>query len=202
MERRLAVSRVEGRGGANMAAECGGECCRHGVYIALPERDRILANAKDVQAAMDETQTTDPTVWFDDEVHEDADFPGGVCVGTEVHNDKCVFLNREGLCVLQQIEPDLDLDEGERLKPFYCRLFPICTCYGRLEFDDLCNGVRPCCTLVRDGRVKTVDAYAYEFKEVLGEEGYGELRQKVEGLSGLEEGGHRRKEEAGRRGSG
>lgn len=165
-----------------MAAECGGRCCRHGVYIGLPERDRILAHAKAVQAAMDETQSTDVDGWFEEEIHEDADFPGGVCVGTEVYNEKCVFLNREGLCVLQLIEPELDLAGDERLKPFYCRLFPISTCYGRVEFDDLCNGERPCCTLVSDGRTRALDAYAYEFKEVLGEQGYEELVRRVEGL--------------------
>lgn len=188
VERRLAISRVEGRAAAHMAAECGGQCCRHGVYIALSERDRILEHAEQVQAAMDATQTTDTDLWFEDELHEDADFPGGVCVGTEVHNDKCVFLNREGLCVLQQVEPEVDLAEDERLKPFYCRLFPISTCEGRLEFDDLCNGVRPCCTIASAGRTRTLDAYAYEFREVLGDEGYEELLRRVEGLQGSQDG--------------
>jgi Fe-S-cluster containining protein len=180
IERRLLTARVEGRGPLNVADECGGHCCRHGVYTSLPERDRILEYADRIQAVMDETQTTDARRWFEDEVHEDEDFPGGMCIGTGLHNDKCVFLNGEGLCVLQLLEPQLGLPPGERLKPFYCRLFPLTTWYGCLEFDDLCDGVRPCCTLASDGPTRAIDAYASEFKEALGEEGYAELRRLAE----------------------
>jgi Fe-S-cluster containining protein len=176
VERRLATARIEGRGPMSVADECSGRCCHHGVYIALPERDRIREYADVVSSAMDDTQPTDPAEWFEDETHEDEDYPGGLCIGTAVHNDKCVFLNRQGLCVLQQVEPSLDLPEGERLKPFYCRLFPLTTWYSRLEFDDMCDGVRPCCTLAADGPTRVVDAWAYEFTEALGKEGYQEFR--------------------------
>lgn len=176
VEERLAVSRVEGRGPLSVEDECKGHCCRHGVYIALPERDKILEYADRVQTVMDETQTTDPGDWFESEILEDHDFPGGYCIGTAVHGNKCVFLNRDGLCVLQVLEPDLNLAPGERLKPFYCRLFPLVTMDDRLEFDDLCDGVRPCCTLAATGRSRAVDAYAAELKEVLGEDGFGELQ--------------------------
>jgi Fe-S-cluster containining protein len=177
VERRLVLARVEGRGPLNVADECGGHCCLHGVYIALPEQDRILAYADRVQAVMDATQTDDTSEWFESEVHRDEDFPGGVCVGTNTYGDKCVFLNSEGLCVLQLLEPELGLPAGERLKPFYCRLFPLTTLDDRLEFDDLCDGVRPCCTLAADGCSRAVDAYAAELTEVLGEDGLGELQR-------------------------
>lgn len=177
VEQRLATARVEGRGPLNVADECGGHCCLHGVYIALPEREKILDYADRVQAVMDATQTADTNEWFESEVHEDEDFPGGVCVGTATYGDKCVFLNAQGLCVLQLLEPELGLPAGERLKPFYCRLFPLTTLDGRLEFDDLCDGVRPCCTLASDGRSRAVDAYAAELREVLGDEGFDELQR-------------------------
>ena len=45
------------------------------------------------------------------------------------------------------------------------------------EFDDLCDGVRPCCTLAADGPTKAIDAFAFELKKVLGDEGYEEFRQ-------------------------
>ncbi len=175
VERRLATSRVEGRG-PSVAEECGGQCCLHGVYIALPERDRILEYADRVQAVMDETQTPDTDLWFEDTIEEDDDYPGGLCIGTATYNDKCAFLNSDGLCVLQMLEPELELPEGERLKPFYCRLFPLTTWYSRVEFDDMCNGVRPCCTLAADGRKRAVDAFAFELTQVLGERRYQELR--------------------------
>lgn len=184
VEERLAVGRVEGRGPLSVEDECQGHCCLHGVYIALPERDKILEYADRVQAVMDETQTTDPAEWFESDILEDDDFPGGYCIGTAVHGDKCAFLNRDGLCVLQLLEPDLELAPGERLKPYYCRLFPLVTMEDRLEFDDLCDGVRPCCTLAADGRSRAVDAYAAELKEVLGEEGFGQLQKAASRIEG------------------
>jgi Fe-S-cluster containining protein len=184
VELRLATARIEGGGPLNVAEECGGHCCRHGVYASLPERDRILEYSDRVGALMDRTQTTDTSQWFEDDVEEDEDYPGGLCVGTATYEDKCVFLNAEGLCVLQALEPLLGLPEGERLKPFYCRLFPLTTWSSRVEFDDLCDGVRPCCTLVSDGPTPAIDAYAYEFKEVLGASGYDELRRRAEVLEG------------------
>lgn len=187
VERCLVTGRVEGRGPMAVANECGGHCCRHGVYISLPERDLILRHAGRVRDAMDETQSRDIADWFEDDVHEDDDFEGGVCIGTAVYNDKCAFLDADGLCVLQKLEPDLDLPQGERLKPFYCRLFPISTWYGRLEFDDLCDGARPCCTMAADGATRAVDAYAYELGEVLGLEGLEEARRLADELRDEEE---------------
>lgn len=184
VERRLALARIEGRGPVVVPEECAGHCCLHGVYTSLPERDRILEYTDLIQRAMDDTQTTDFGLWFEDEVHEDDDYPGGLCIGTAVYNDKCAFLNSEGLCVLQLLESDPELPEGERLKPFYCRLFPLTTWCGRLEFDDMCDGVRPCCTLASDGPTRAIDAYAYEFSEILGAKGYKELRGAVSRLEG------------------
>ena len=182
VEGRLAMARVEGRGPLSVADECGGHCCRHGVYVSLPERDRILEYADRIQAVMDRTQTTETSQWFEDGIEEDEDYPGGLCVGTATYEDKCVFLNAEGLCVLQALEPQLGLPGGERLKPFYCRLFPLVTSCDRLEFDDLCDGVRPCCTLAADGPTPAIEAYAYEFKEALGVSGHDELRRRAEAL--------------------
>jgi Fe-S-cluster containining protein len=180
VELRLATARIEGGGPLNVAEECGGHCCLHGVYASLPERDRILEYTDRIQALMDGTQTTDTSQWFEDNIEKDEDYPGGLCVGTATYEDKCVFLNAEGLCVLQELEPHLGLPEEERLKPFYCRLFPLTTWSSRLEFDDMCDGVRRCCTLASDGPTRAIDAYAYEFKEVLGTSGYDELRRRAE----------------------
>ena len=176
VEGALAMGRIEGEG---PGCECDGRCCIHGVYASLSERDRILEYADRIQAAMDDTQTTEVGSWFEKKTQADDDFPGGRCIGTAVYNDKCVFLNSEGLCTLQMLEPELSLPEGTRLKPLYCRLFPLTTWGKRVEFDDMCDGLRPCCTLASDGRVRAIDAYAYEFTEVLGVEGYAELRRRT-----------------------
>lgn len=172
----LARARIEGEG---PASECDGTCCRHGVYASLEERDCIMEYADRIQAVMDDTQTLDTGRWFEDKLERDDDFPGGLCIGTEVYQGKCMFLNREGLCTLQLLEPDLGFPDGVRLKPFYCRLFPLVTCDGRIEFDDFTDGLRPCCTLAADGRRRAIDAYAYEFGEILGEAIYEELRRAV-----------------------
>lgn len=179
VEATVARGWIEGGGPANAPEECGGHCCRHGVYVSLPERDRILAYADRIQAAMDDSQSWDTSLWFEDEIERDEDYPGGLCIGTATYNGKCAFLNRDGLCTLQLIEPALDLAEGVRLKPFYCRLFPLVTSFDRVEFDDLCDGVRRCCTLASDGSTRAIDAYACEFKEILGREGYEQLREAV-----------------------
>jgi Fe-S-cluster containining protein len=187
VEPQLATARIEGGGPLNVADECRGRCCIHGVYAALPERDKILEYADRIQEAMDETQTTDTSKWFEEEIQEDEDFVDGVCIGTAVYNEKCAFLNGEGLCVLQMLEASLNLPPSERLKPFYCRLFPLTTWYGRLEFDDLCDGIRPCCTLASDGPTRAIDAYAFEFKQALGDEGYEEFRRVAEQLEAEQE---------------
>lgn len=174
IERLLVDARVQGRGPFH---ECRGGCCEHGVYASLAERDRILEYADDIRAAMDETQTPEVDRWFERKEHRDDDFPGGRCVGTAVHEGKCVFLNREGLCTLQILEGELGLDE--HLKPFYCRIFPLCAVGDRIEFDDMCDGLYPCCSLGGAGRSAPVDAYAYEFTEILGPEGYRELRERI-----------------------
>ena len=155
VELRLATARIEGGGPLNVADECGGHCCRHGVYASLPARDRILEYADRICAVMDATQTTDTSEWFEDEVEEDEDYPGGLCIGTAIYSDKCA----------------------------------ISTWFRQVEFDDLCDGVRPCCTLASDGPSRAIDAWAYEFKEVLGEEGYDELRRRAAELEQKQLGG-------------
>lgn len=187
----LARGRIEGAGPSNAAAECGGRCCRHGVYVSLPERERILAFADRILSAIDDSQTPDTSLWFENEIERDEDYPGGLCIGTAVYNGKCAFLNRDGLCTLQLIESDLNLAEGMRLKPFYCRLFPLVTSFDRVEFDDLCDGLCPCCTLASDGRTRAIDAYASEFKEILGEQGYEQLRCAIGEMARGSDGGQR-----------
>ena len=81
VEGQLTTACIEGRGPAR---ECDGTCCLHGVYVSFQERDRILDYADRIQEAMDESQTTDVSAWFEKETHADDDFPGGRCIGTEV----------------------------------------------------------------------------------------------------------------------
>jgi hypothetical protein len=78
---------------------------------------------------------------------------------------------------LQCHEEAIALAPGERLKPFYCRLFPITTDGARLDVDPLVAGRRPCCTVARRGDTRGIDAWAAELRLVLGNAGYRRLRR-------------------------
>lgn len=153
---------------------CTSHCCRHGVYLDPVERDRILAHADVVEKYLDETQVRDRDKWFDNSEEEDPDFPSGKCVSTQVHNDKCVFLNKEGKCVLQVTEKEERMQRFS-LKPFYCILFPIVKVDGVFTYDDFCSGESACCTASRGSKDKMIELCAIEFEHALGASKYGEI---------------------------
>jgi hypothetical protein len=121
-------------------------------------------------------QERDPARWFDDDEAPDSDFPSGRCIGTRVHHDRCVFLDRAGRCVLQSAtiaaaRPGFDL------KPFFCTAFPITILHGTLWVDELClEGPVRCCRPAPDGTQAVVDVCDGELRHVLGDEGLHELR--------------------------
>jgi len=171
---RLLRARIRGGG---PGADCDGSCCRHGAYVSLAERDRLLAHADGIRRHMDPAQPRDVADWLSRRRHRDDDFPGGVAVGTRVHGRRCVFRTAAGLCAVQCHEGELRLPAGERLKPFYCRLFPLTTDGDRLDFDPLVAGRRPCCTLARSGETPAATAWADELRMVLGAAGWRRLRR-------------------------
>src|SRR5512143_2654800 len=74
---RLLAARVVGRG---PCAACDGSCCRHGAYVSLAERARILEHARGIRRLMDASQPREPAAWFSTGQHRDDDFPGGRAV--------------------------------------------------------------------------------------------------------------------------
>ena len=153
---------------------CTSKCCRHGVYLDPTERDRILAQADIVEKYLDDSQTKDRTKWFDNSEEEDIDFPSGKCVSTEVHNDKCVFLDKKGRCVLQVAEKEEGMKRFS-LKPFYCVLFPIVKVDGVFEYDDFCSGESDCCTASREAKGKMIETCSIEMEHALGASKYEEV---------------------------
>jgi Fe-S-cluster containining protein len=113
---------------------CQGECCHYGVYTDLKEHQQILRKKESIIHVMDESQTKNIDEWFEP-VEKDSDFKSGFAVGTEVVNNKCAFLDKNGLCSLQKIA----IQEGVhkwKYKPLYCILFPLTIFEGMITIDD------------------------------------------------------------------
>lgn len=153
---------------------CESTCCSVGVFADLEEKELILSHKEAVKKFMDETQTTDDSLWFDSDVLDDSDYPSGKAIGTEVFNDKCVFLNKSGMCSLQIAAASEGIGRWG-LKPFYCTAFPITVEEGVLTFDDFQQGKTHCCSSI-DTKVTTlVESCRDELERILGRDGYKEL---------------------------
>jgi hypothetical protein len=100
---------------------CHDSCCQHGVDVSVQERDRILAQADQLEPLVGLPRER----WFRELVVEDADFPGGAATRTSVVGDGCVFLQRGARgCTLHAFS----LSRGEdyhALKPMVSALFPV-----------------------------------------------------------------------------
>lgn len=155
-------------------SNCKAVCCRGGVWVDLEERARILANAERVQKLMDAAQDRNPSNWFESGEVVDPDFPSGMAAGTQVVNDRCVFLDGANLCTLQRADAGTEGDLG--LKPFFCRIFPLTLEYGVLTNDEMAAGQTQCCAVSPDGRSSVFDVCREELDHVLGADGVEELR--------------------------
>ena len=152
---------------------CVGRCCRSGVWLDPADRDRVLAHADRVRAAMDPDQPRDARRWFSRRVIDDADFPSGKAVHTRVRGGRCVFLDRAGRCVLQKASP-----VGVALKPFFCTAFPVTVVDGVLTLDDKdFRAGQPCCDSTEGGPLTVFDTCAMELTHVLGPAGVARLRR-------------------------
>ncbi len=155
--------------------QCETTCCSSGVYLDPKDRDVIMDHKDEVKLQMDETQTTNDAVWFDNKQEQDIDFPSGVAVSTEVFNNKCVFLRRDGRCSVQLVSAE-KYNDPWKIKPFYCIAFPIALDHGVVTYDDYQDGKTKCCSIVVDTDVTLVDSCKAELEYVLGKDGYQELK--------------------------
>ncbi|MCL6493554.1 MAG: DUF3109 family protein [Ignavibacterium sp.] len=166
---------------------CNGECCHYGVYTDLKEHENILAIKDKIIPLMDETQSTNISDWFES-AEEDDDFESGVAVGTEIVNEKCAFLDKNGLCVLQR----LALEEGEhkwKYKPIYCVLFPLTIYQNTLTIDDEHIDRLSYCNKFPISDSSIFDACKEELEFFFGKEGFEELlKYKEEVLSQVQNG--------------
>ena len=155
------------------ACKCAGECCNYGVYTDLKEHEMILGLKDKIIPLLDETQSKDIEDWFE-EPEEDEDFESGIAVGTELVNDKCSFLDKNGLCTLQK----LALMEGEykwKYKPIYCVLFPLTIFEGALTIDDEHIDRLKTCNVNPVIETSIYDACKEELLHFFGDENFAEL---------------------------
>jgi hypothetical protein len=155
---------------------CTSVCCQHGVYADVKERDRVLDHKDLIKKYMDETQSTNELHWFEQTETPDADFPSGVCVGTEVINNKCAFLDKKGHCSIQVAATEQGLHKWA-WKPLFCILFPIEISNNVVGFDDMLDDEQPCCSI--DARFDTpmFRACKDELVHLLGEDGYAQMEE-------------------------
>lgn len=152
---------------------CSGECCYYGVYTDKSEYEKILSLKDRIIKSMDDSQTKNVEDWFEEE-QEDSDFPSGIAVGTEVHNGKCVFLDKQGFCTLQKIAIE-DAEHKWKYKPLYCILFPLVIFEGKLTIDDEHLDRMHYCNKIENQSSTIYETCKNELKFVLGEDGFKEL---------------------------
>lgn len=153
---------------------CTAVCCEGGVYTDVVERDKILARNDIIKKHMDETQTTDDSLWFEDHESDDSDFASGRCVGTTEINGKCAFLNKQGWCSLQVAAVAEGMDKWA-LKPLFCVLYPIEISNRVVLFDDMLQSEETCCTVANEFDVPLFEACKEELIHLLGGDGYRDL---------------------------
>ena len=95
------------------------DCCRFGAWIDLEEAKRILS--KGIKGD-----------FF--HLERDSSFPSGFKVGTSFEDERCVFLDSDGLCSIHKID--------YKLKPVTCKEFPY-------ENNRISNFANVLCTLYK-----------------------------------------------------
>ena len=153
---------------------CSGECCYYGVYTDLHEHKKIMEMKDRIIKSMDDSQTTDTVKWFE-APQEDEDFDSGIAVGTELHNGKCVFLDKQGFCTLQKIA----MEDGEfrwKYKPLYCILFPLVIYQDTITVDDEHLDRMHYCNKSENQTSTIFETCSEELRFLLGESGFIELK--------------------------
>ena len=164
---------------------CSSACCEGGVFIDAKEREAIVAHRELIAQHMDATQSTDPAQWFEPGVTEDPDFPSGQCVGTQVVNDKCAFLDGAGRCSLQKAAVAAGLHKWA-IKPLFCILYPIEISNNTVSFDDMLQDEESCCTIGTAFAVPLFRACREELVHLVGEEGFTAMEEHYAALQSQE----------------
>jgi len=169
------------------SCRCNGECCYYGVYTDLNENKLILSIKDKIIPLMDDSQTKEVSKWFE-APEKDEDFESGVAVGTELHNGKCVFLDKDGLCTLQKLAM-INNEPKWKYKPLYCILFPLTIYEGAMTVDDEHIERLKTCNRFPTAQTTIFDACTEELKHFFGDDGFEELSEyRNEYLAALNDG--------------
>jgi Fe-S-cluster containining protein len=159
----------------SFGCKCTGECCHYGVYTDLKEYQHILEIKDKIIPLLDETQPKDVSLWFE-EPEKDESFESGIAVGTELHNNKCVFLDGNGLCTLQKLALLEGVDQWN-YKPLYCILFPLTIYEETLTIDDEhIERLKTCNNNSANGK-SIYDSCKDELRHFFGEDGLQEIEE-------------------------
>ena len=115
------------------SCKCTGECCHYGVYTDLKEYEKIVSIKDELVSTFDDSQPKNFKEWFEP-AEKDEDFESKIAVGTQVVSNKCVFLDKNGLCSLQKYA-NSQKENKWKYKPLYCILFPFTVYEGALTID-------------------------------------------------------------------
>ncbi|MBM3943501.1 MAG: DUF3109 family protein [SAR202 cluster bacterium] len=185
---RLLETRPTGR---CVIQQCRAMCCGYGVWVDLGDASRIIQEADVILPNLPQDRQ-DISNWFDGEVKEDADFPTGWKVGTNIAPDPtnpvgthCVFQLPDHKCGLQVASVAAKRHPWD-LKPFYCALYPVTLLDGTLQLDEENEIYREggTCQSKTGVPVPLYILLKDELVLALGENGYQELCAKARELKG------------------
>ena len=119
---------------------CNGQCCDWGVLMDKNYKDVIMMFKDKIKEVMTEEQIKDESLWFDNEVTKDNDFPSGFAIGTELYTDKignsqCVFKDKNNYCSIQVMSINYNMHKWS-VKPKYCIFYPLTIVDNVLTYDD------------------------------------------------------------------
>ena len=150
---------------------CTSVCCEGGVYADVRARDKIMAHKDVIKKYMDQTQTTDDSLWFEDHEDDDADFASGRCVGTREINDKCAFLDMHRRCTLQVAATGEGMHRWA-LKPLFCILYPIEISDNVVNVEEMLQDGQKCCSVDSEFQIPVFEACKEELVYLVGEDGF------------------------------
>jgi Fe-S-cluster containining protein len=100
---------------------CHDSCCQYGARVDMRWIERTMSRADALEAALGIPRGD----WLQDWIEPDNDYAGGHFKRTQVVDDKCIFLNRQGRgCLLHKFALDNGLDVRD-VKPMVCNTFPV-----------------------------------------------------------------------------